>query len=56
MKLLMIAFYQFLVIPVNKQDQTEGGQVLISDPEDPASSPEGWNTGSTGTSLVTDLG
>lgn len=40
---------QFLVVPINKQDPTSG-QVLISDPEDTAASPDGWNTGSTGTS------
>ncbi|KAL5486280.1 hypothetical protein ACEPAI_7326 [Sanghuangporus weigelae] len=38
----------FLVIPINLQDPRDGQQV-IENPEDLAASPDGWNTGSTGT-------
>ncbi|KAI5116385.1 hypothetical protein M0805_005882 [Coniferiporia weirii] len=39
----------FFVVPIHQQDPTSGMQ-LVEDPEDPLSSPEGWNTGSEGTS------
>ena len=39
---------QFLAIPINRQGLDEGQSLLVN-PEDRASSPDGWNTNSTGT-------
>lgn len=51
MKTMLKGSAQFLVIPINFQDPRDGQQ-LLEDPEDFAASPDGWNTGSTGTSCV----
>ncbi|EJC99667.1 uncharacterized protein FOMMEDRAFT_127852 [Fomitiporia mediterranea MF3/22] len=39
----------FLVVPIHEQDPRQGMEVQTN-PEDTAASPDGWNTGSTGTS------